>query len=175
MFGKQSVDHVGANPLEVIQLRPLPTSKPTASETHLLPVRDISRKQIFRCSLQNELTSETLRFVLRFVLRRDAGRKLFELVIEKWNTDLDRGSHAHLILLHLQLNQIRFDVCACTRAGAAHLQKSRSSSSSILRRIIAESRSRPLAPEQAKSRQHLFQLVFEALWRRDTIHSSPTS
>ena len=31
MFGKQSVDHVGASPLEVIQLRPLPTSKPTAS------------------------------------------------------------------------------------------------------------------------------------------------
>ena len=43
MLGKQSVDHVGfemfpihdpwlqQNPLEVIQLRPLPTSKPTAS------------------------------------------------------------------------------------------------------------------------------------------------
>ena len=33
-------------------------------------------------------------------------------MIEKWNTDLDRGSPAHLIRLHLRLNQIRLDVRA---------------------------------------------------------------
>ena len=48
--GKPSVDHVGRNPLKVIQLLPLPTSKPTASgnpeetiETNGLPQRDYRR------------------------------------------------------------------------------------------------------------------------------------
>jgi hypothetical protein len=51
MFGKQSVDHVGANPLKVIQLLPLPTSKPTASGTQ--------KKQSKQMGYHNGITAGT--------------------------------------------------------------------------------------------------------------------
>ena len=64
------------------------------------------RKQVFSRLLQDLLSGEA--FQLHFL--RDAGREFNEQVIEKWYAALDGSGHAHVVLLHQQFDQVRFDV-----------------------------------------------------------------
>ena len=44
------------------------------------------------------------------IFRRDTGREFHQGVIQEGDPAFDRCRHAHLILLHQQLNQVGFDI-----------------------------------------------------------------
>ena len=64
------------------------------------------RQKVFHCLLQNLFAGKAV----ELEAPGNAGRKLNQHVIEKRNAALDGGRHAHVVLLHQQLDQISLDI-----------------------------------------------------------------
>ena len=75
-------------------------------KAHLRPVEDRCRQYIGHCFAENALG----RPARQLPVVRQAGAELHELVIEERHAAFDRRSHAHLVLLHQQLDEVRLDV-----------------------------------------------------------------
>ena len=75
---------------------------------------DVARKQIADGGFQNVL----LRASANLEPIGNSRGEFHQRVIEKWNAAFDGGRHAHLILLHEQLDEIGFLVgVECAREG----------------------------------------------------------
>ena len=75
-------------------------------ESHLLARQDLARQDLAHRLAQDPLRREPA----QLHARRQRRGELDELVIEEGHAALDRGRHAHLVLLHQQLDEIRLQV-----------------------------------------------------------------
>src|ERR1700678_282607 len=73
-------------------------------EPHLFAVDDAQRKQAADSGFQNVL----LLSAANLQPIGNSGRELHQLMVEKRHAALHRSGHAHLILLHEQLDEVRF-------------------------------------------------------------------
>ena len=98
---------------ELLHERPERAAEPSAHgnrEAHLRSREDFTRHQVLQRGPQHGLGAPAA----QLETARDRRRVFDELVVEVRDPAFDRGRHAHLILFHQQLDQIRLEV------GVAH-------------------------------------------------------